>query len=183
MPTKSDEAAKDVYQSIMVEVMIRSYSINSATKIPTPIPQSLIREYCFLQLRMLCELIALGCLVAHGDITKTKYFQKDAYKPDDILRRLEKLHPDFFPYPFKPSVTPANPGSPGSITLEDVDTDYLKKEEVIRLYGKRGSILHKGSLHRLLSNKLLGTKAIEPTQRQPNKPHRQPISFFGIFEP
>jgi hypothetical protein len=95
MPTKSDEAAKDLYQSIMVEVMIRAYSINTATNTPTTIPQALIREYCFLQLRMLCELIALGCLVAHGDITKTKYFQK-AYKGDDILQRLEKLHPDFF---------------------------------------------------------------------------------------
>jgi hypothetical protein len=85
----------------MTEVMIRAFSINTATKTPTTIPQALIREYCFLQLRMLCELIALGCLVAHGDITKTKYFQK-AYKADDILERLGKLQGEILtirPYP------------------------------------------------------------------------------------
>jgi hypothetical protein len=25
-------------------------------------------ELCFLQLRMMCELIALGCLLVHGDV-------------------------------------------------------------------------------------------------------------------
>jgi hypothetical protein len=181
MPTKSDEAAKDLYHSIMVEVMIRVYSLNSATMTPTPIPQPLIREYCFLQLRMLCELIALGCLVAHGDITKTKYFQK-AYKADDILQRLEKLHPDFFPYPFKSTITPPSPGFPGELKMEDVETDYLKKDELIQLYVKCGSILHKGQLAQIAChqndararsiprNNILGTKAIEPTQRAPNKP-------------
>jgi hypothetical protein len=41
---------------------------------------------------MLCELIALGCFVAHGDIeaTKASSFQK-AYKADDILKRLARL--------------------------------------------------------------------------------------------
>lgn len=151
MPTASDEKAKDLYQSIMTEVMIRAYSINSATRTPTEIPQPLIREYCFLQLRMLCELIALGCLVAHGDITKTKYFQK-AYKADDILQQLEKLHPDFYPYPFKPLFSPPGPGAAaGGITLQDMDADYLKKEELIELYAKCGSVLHKGSLRRLLA--------------------------------
>src|ERR1700722_12742109 len=101
MPTQRDEAARTLYQSIMGEVFIRAYSINTATHTPTIIPQPLIREYCYLQLRMLCELIALGCLVAHGDITKTKYFQK-AYKADDILQQLERLHPKFYLHPFKP---------------------------------------------------------------------------------
>src|ERR1700731_3310032 len=101
MPTKADEAARDLYQSIMVEVMIRAFSINVATTTPTEIPQALIREYCWLQLRMLCELVALGCLVAHGDIAKSKYFQKE-YKADDFLQALEKLHADFYPYPFNP---------------------------------------------------------------------------------
>lgn len=154
MPTKSDEAAKDLYQSIMVEVMIRAYSINSATRAPTSIPQPLIREYCYLQLRMLCELIALGCLVAHGDITKTKYFQK-AYKADDILQQLEKLHPNFYPQPFKPDFTPRTAANPvGGIHLGEMDQDYLKKDDLIRLYAKCGSVLHKGNLRRLLAIKM-----------------------------
>jgi hypothetical protein len=157
MPTKSDEAAKTLYQSIMEEVKIRAYSINTATNIPNELPLPLVREYCFLQLRMICELVALGCLVAHGDISKTKYFQK-AYKADDILKRLEELHPDFFPYPVKPIITPASPGFAGSVHLEDVHTDYLKKEELIRLYGKCGDVLHKGNLRRLLSPKTVSAE-------------------------
>jgi hypothetical protein len=152
----------------MVEVMIRAHSINTATNAPTTIPQALIREYCFLQLRMLCELIAIGCLVAHGDITKTKSFQK-AYKADDILQGLQKLHPDFFPYPIKPIFAPPSPSAPaGGITLHDIDAGYLKKDELIQLYAKCGSILHKGSLRRLL--------AINMTSEP--EPYRE-ISFWG----
>jgi hypothetical protein len=49
---------------------------------------------------MLCELIALGCLIAHGDVTNTNYFQNKAYKADDILRKLEELHADLEVVPF-----------------------------------------------------------------------------------
>lgn len=168
MPTKADEAAQELYRSIMEEVMIRAYSINSATRAPTGLPQPLIREYCYLQLRMLCELIALGCLVAHGDITKTKYFQK-AYKADDILQRLERLHPDFYPYPFKATFGPPSAKDPkGSLLMEDIDADYLKKDELIELYAKCGSVLHKGSLRRLL--KINTTPEAEPYRE---------ISFWG----
>jgi hypothetical protein len=48
-----------VYRSIIEEVMVRAFSINGATNKPSPIPPALIREYCFLQLRMLYELVAL----------------------------------------------------------------------------------------------------------------------------
>jgi hypothetical protein len=167
MPTKDDEVAMNLYKSIMEEVKIRALSINTATNVPNGLPQPLIREYCYLQLRMICELVALCCLVAHGDITKTKYFHK-AYKADDILKRLEELHPDFFPYPVKPTITPPSPSSPGSIQLEDVATDYLKKEELIRLYGKCGDVLHKGNLRRLLS----------PQKSSPNNPYRE-ITEWG----
>jgi hypothetical protein len=150
MATKADEASKDLYHSIMEEVMIRAFSINTAIKTPIRIPQSLIREYCYLQLRMLCELIALGCLVAHGDITKTKYFQK-AYKADDILQQLGKLHPNFYPTPFKPIFTPPTATDPkGALGIAPTNADHLKKDELIKLYAKCGSVLHKGGLRRLL---------------------------------
>jgi hypothetical protein len=52
----------------------------------------LLREYGFLQLRMLCELIALGCLVAHGDIEETKApVLQNEYKAGVIVKRLERL--------------------------------------------------------------------------------------------
>lgn len=61
----------------------------------TGLPNGAIIEFCFLQLRMLCELIALGCLTAHGDLEAGKL--KKSHKADQIIRRLEVLHPDFYP--------------------------------------------------------------------------------------
>ena len=55
-----------------------------------------IHELCFLQLRMLCELIALGCLTAHGDLETGKL--KKAYEADEIIGRLQRLHPHFYPH-------------------------------------------------------------------------------------
>jgi hypothetical protein len=148
MPTTSDEAALALYLSIMEEVKIRAYSINTATNVPNGLPPPLIREYCFLQLRMLCELVALGCLVAHGDITatQTKSFRK-AYKADEILRDLEKLHPTFYPVPVAPVRTATG------WHLEKYESDYLTKPELLTLYGKCGSVLHKGSLRNLIRPK------------------------------
>src|SRR6202051_4989254 len=102
MPTQNDLDAARVYASVMEEAKFRALSIHTLTCSQIPLSVSLLREFCFLELRMLCELIALGCLVAHGDIEETKAssFQK-AYKADDILKRLETLHPNFYPIPRK----------------------------------------------------------------------------------
>src|SRR5271166_6514377 len=56
MPTKSDEIAMNLYKSIMEEIKVRALSINTATNSPNGLPPALIREFCFLQLRMMCEL-------------------------------------------------------------------------------------------------------------------------------
>lgn len=132
----------------MEEVKIRASSMNTATSVANGLPPQFVREYCFLQLRMLCELIALGCLVAHGDMaeTNTKEFQK-AYKADEIVKRLEALHPDFYPVPVKPTF------GESSIHLDIIETGYLKKAELIELYGKCGDVLHRGNLRKLISPK------------------------------
>jgi hypothetical protein len=148
MPSKADLDAAKLYASIMEEVKTRSFSINTITNSPNGLPSPFVREYCFLQLRMLCELIALGCLVAHGDIeaTKAASFQK-AYKADEILKRLEALHPNFYPSPRKPVF------GPNSLHLADYEAEFLTKSELITFYGKCGDVLHKGSLRRLISSK------------------------------
>ena len=149
MATKSDFAAANLYQDLMVELKARAESINAVTGLSATIPAPLLREYGYLQLRMMCELIALGCLVAHGDIpaTHTKSFQK-AYDPADIFRKLEALHPDFYPVPIKPEKTP------DGWHFDQYDKPYLTKSELIRLYGKCGDVLHKGSVRKLLNGKV-----------------------------
>jgi len=144
MSTQDDLDAARVYASIMEEAKFRALSINTLTGTQTALPIPLMREFCFLQLRMLCELIALGCLVAHGDIQETKELRK-SYHAGDIVKRLEKLHSNFYPVPRKPVF------SPGHVHMEDYDHNFLTKDDLLRLYGRCGDLLHKGSLRNLLN--------------------------------
>ena len=88
--------AMDAYSVLMHEAKARLLAMDTALEGKTGLPEVAVREYCFLQLRMLCELIALGCLTAHGDLQTGKL--KDEYKADKIIKRLQQLHPDFYPY-------------------------------------------------------------------------------------
>jgi hypothetical protein len=148
MPTQADLDASNLYASIMEEAKFRALSINTLTNSGLALPVPLLRETCFLQLRTLCELIGLGCLVAHGDIKETQSvtFQK-AYHAGDIVKRLEKLHPNFYPSPRKFEF------SPGHLHLADYDQQFLTKAELVTLYGKCGDALHRGSLRQLLDPK------------------------------
>lgn len=148
MATQADLDAASVYSSIMEEAKFRALSINAITSSQLGLPVPLLREYGFLQLRMLCELIALACLVAHGDIEKTKAsVLQNEYKAGVIVKRLEKLHPNFYPSPRNLIF------SPGHVHLADYDRDFLTKEELLTLYGKSGDVLHRGSLRELLDPK------------------------------
>lgn len=148
MPTQANLDAAKVYTSIMEEAKFRALSINTLTGPQIALPVPLLREFCFLQLRMLCELIALGCLVAHGDIEETKLpALQQSYNAGDIVKRLEKLHANFYPSPRKLVF------NPGHVHLEDYDREFLTKDELLTLYGRCGDVLHRGSLRRLLDPK------------------------------
>lgn len=66
----------------------------------TGLPSFAVRDFGFLQLRMICEDIALGCLVAHGDITESnrRKFARE-HSADRIMSMLHDLHPNFYPQP------------------------------------------------------------------------------------
>lgn len=103
------------------------------------------RDYLAIQLRMLCEVISLGCLVMHGDIkeTDTRKLRK-AYQADTIMKALETLHPRFYPLPITPTV------QNGKLTkIRDAEIDYLKKEQLIALYRRCSRLLHRGTVDRL----------------------------------
>jgi hypothetical protein len=160
MPTQADLDAANIYTSIMEEAKFRALGINTLTGPNLTLPIVLLRECCFLQLRMLCELIALGCLVAHGDIEETKApaLQK-SYNAGDIIKSLEKLHPNFYPVPRKPVF------SPGHVHLEDYEGEFLTKDELLKLYGRCGDVLHRGSLRRMLDPRNLSSTDFQDIQR------------------
>jgi hypothetical protein len=128
------------------ETKIRIDCINTALSGRTNLPERGATEFCYLQLRMLCELIALGCLVVHGDIEGTRGMQK-TWAADEIMKRLEQLHPDFYPHPVLFTFP-----KPGHVHLDSIEGGYLKREELIRLVGLTGGVLHRGSLKNLLTS-------------------------------
>src|SRR5215207_6975630 len=84
--TKEQMASIQLYADLLGEAKIRIGIINHFITGKAELPGPLIRESAFLQLRMLCELIALGCLVAHGDITRRTKLRKEwsAYQGENL---------------------------------------------------------------------------------------------------
>lgn len=133
-----------LYCDAMTEITLRQ-------KVMTDILKREIRmgirpsyEMCHLEMRMICELIAISCLAAHGDIPATRSGRlASAYEADWILRALEKLHPDFYPFPMKMTKR-------GTETvLSDNKDPYLTKDDVVSTYRKCGAVLHRGSIKKM----------------------------------
>lgn len=134
-----------LYLSLMEEIKVRFQAITIITASNLSVPQKIIEESCLLQIRMVCELIGLACLVAHGDITKSNKLTK-VYQADRIISTLEELHPKFFPAPVTMTF------NPGHVHFEPLKSGFLTKSEFLRLYNQRcGGSLHRGSLKNLLS--------------------------------
>lgn len=148
MATNEQMAMLNVYHDLMVEAKARAMSINTLTNDQRGMPSPLVREYGILQIRMLCEIIGLACLVAHGDLVeKAKPDLKKAYAPGQIFAELDKLHDDFYPVPVKPQKTETG------WHFADYDgPPFLAKDEVASIWGKCGGVLHRGHLKKLLKN-------------------------------
>jgi hypothetical protein len=66
------KATIELYCGLMEEIKIRQQVISTILERKLSLPVRVAHELCYLQLRMICELIAIGCLVAHGDITRRR---------------------------------------------------------------------------------------------------------------
>lgn len=150
MVTKKQLDAMTLYADVMAEIKVRMTSIVTAAHSKTGLPSPLVREFCFLQLRMVCELIALGCLAAHGDIkaAQSGKLMKE-YSAERIFAQLENLHPDFYPHPVRSTLE-----GPGRHHLQPITEGFLTKADLLRLYTKCGSIFHRGNVKKLLSDRM-----------------------------
>jgi hypothetical protein len=147
-----------LYANLMQEVKVRLEAINVGLTGQTNLPSPIARETCYLQLRMICELIALGCLVAHGDISaiKLEKFRKE-WSAEKIINALSALHPDFYP---RPVIQKKSEELGVNWHFDSVASGFLTKAELLELYGKCGDILHRGRLKNLL-------KPQSPVQSKP----------------
>lgn len=149
VPTKKRIGAG--YCQLMEEILIRDELLHNAfaqdwSSVSVHLmPEMELRakvEYAYLQLRMICELIALACLTAHGDIVGAAQLGGE-YDADKIIKRLDELHPDFYP---KPYMQAAAKDANGIWQNQPVTSGFLSKSELLSLYGRCGGFLHQGGL-------------------------------------
>ncbi len=138
-----------LYASLMEEIKRRTAVVQQVLGGAWNMPPMAAFEFCYLQLRKICEVFALACLAAHGDIpgVRTKLVQK-TYNADQIIKQLSKLHPRFYPVPGKQRLDPI---SQRPVEVTDIDSDFLTKEDLLSLYGECGNYLHRGSIRQLLT--------------------------------
>jgi hypothetical protein len=147
-PPKKVAAAIEIYAELMEEAKLRLFAISDIASGQLKMPPGFAYEFCLLQLRMLSEIIALGCLTAHGDITGANKLKK-VYSASKIMDELEKLHPDFYPIPVEPTFHEGPKGR--TFVMKLVKDGFTTKTELIRLAAKSSNLLHRGTIKKLIS--------------------------------
>lgn len=140
-----NEKDMEVYRNLMVEVRFRIDAIDSILTGNLRLRARIAEESAYLQLRIICEIIAIGCLIIHGDLSAKTANLRKTWQADRILKVLADMHPKFFPE---------------ALESEDLATDpaewvaktegFLTRKELIALYTKHsGGKLHRGTVHAL----------------------------------
>ena len=129
------------YKTLIVEIKERTLSLGQVADGRTALTPVLAREFCHLQLRMICECIALACLVAHGDIAvlQAKKFQQE-WSADKLMTFLDALDQDFYPVPATLTF------SPGHLHVDRREVEHLTKSDLKALVQECGGKLHRGPL-------------------------------------
>ena len=133
----------------MEEIKRRDQAIGDVLGGVVKLPAPIAADLCYVQLRKICEIIGLSCLVAHGDLegVRTSALQK-TYKPDFIIKQMERLHRDFYPMPGIQRLDLVT-GRP--VEILPMDKKFLDKAALIALYGECGDRLHRGNVRKLLA--------------------------------
>jgi hypothetical protein len=134
----------------MREIKFRLSAIESAMNGEAKLQRILAQEFCFLQLRMICELVALACLSAHGDLSEASRLKKE-WSADVILEKLESLQDYFFPWPSRQ--LPGFGTAKFRILDDDERPDCITKDELLKLYGLCGNYVHRGTYRNIFDVK------------------------------
>ncbi len=102
-------------------------------------------ETCFLQVRFICELIALSAAAAHQTAGLTKDILK-SWHADRSLGYLRAINPHCFPKPVKSSIK-------DGIHHFEVLEGGLDQTGLRKIYNACGNVLHRGSLKHALNEK------------------------------
>jgi hypothetical protein len=135
--------SRQTYVDLMDEARLRIHAVRDGINSRNSWVPRLLQEFCYLQLRMLCEIIAVGCLIAHDDV-KDKSTLK-SWKIPEIMTRLEELNARFYPRGIRLRK------HAGGVHFDDYPVPQLSKVELIELWERSGSFLHRGSAKNLIA--------------------------------
>jgi hypothetical protein len=139
--------ALNAYCVLLEEAKHRLVALDLLLIGKTGLPAGAVHESAYLQLRMLCETIAFGCVVAQGDHESTGKIRTE-YNAEKVIEYMDRVHPEFYPRAAKQ--TEAGPEVYDAILVDD---GYLTKEELKELYSECGVHLHRGTLKKLASKR------------------------------
>lgn len=132
------------YCSLMQEARTRleviRHSGANAAKLPGPI----VKEICYLQLRLLCEIVAVCCLVAQGNVASNNLAK--TYEPRKIMAKLGTLNPYFYPIPINQTTVGRKTDGNRIINISSSDADHLSKKELLSLWDRCGDLLHRSPM-------------------------------------
>ena len=144
-----------IYIALMQQIVVRQDAIrdSAAEALGNPAHDSNWKnaEFCYLQIRRVCEYVAIGVLVAHGEneefLTSTLVKEWNAGK---LFGKLTSLNPNAFPMPV---VTELNPEGDGKHRVVP-QRPALDAKELAKIYNACGDRLHSASLRRILNGRL-----------------------------
>ena len=154
MVTEKQNETIGIYRALMSEARYRIDLFNHILAGGTGLPEAAVMELCFLQLRMLCETIALACVVIHEGISAIAMHKKLAkeWHAEKIIGALNELHPHFFPQAIELR---------GKHIQGGVKQNALTKDELINLYGTCGDALHRGTANKILNYKTTKNRRLD----------------------
>ena len=156
-PNSNREKAT-LYFSAMHEVRERLRSIDAL--VASDWVPLFVEEFCQLQLRLICECIAVACLAAQGDFKTHKAFT-ERHEPGAIFKALKGLYPGFFP---SPSLMIKN--GPNSWHFDDVGHgNAVTAGEIVEIWNRSGNRMHRGSAKRFLKD-VINTDLLEVTRKK-----------------
>ena len=149
MSDQIDKTTITQYASFMEEIKTRLDAVHPIVRTlgkdggtPTDFLQA---EFCLLQVRFVCELIALASLVAHHPLGVPKDLLK-LWNAERIFRDLEEVNEHCFPK--HATINRSDNGVHVKVTRDIMDRADLQK-----IYSQCGEMLHRGMIKHVISGK------------------------------
>ncbi len=149
MSTPEAKEPIDLYAALMEEIKLRLDVIRPIVTTlgrdagqPTDFVQA---ELCILQIRLICELVALAALAAHHSLGLTNDLLKH-WNAERIFRDLEKVNEHCFPR----SATVQRDGKNVQLVISQKS---MPRGYLMKIYSQCGEMLHRGIFKHILSGK------------------------------